>query len=219
MCADSLDDVPIRMGPLVIDPDLTYGHLLEINKFVEGLGYTMRESSKEYSLSEVKEKLQTEGPSAFLSIAWLQEDISPKAPLPSARLFVQERFAKLAPAQELIITDPYLFAGNEEYARWLAQLMASVLTEDGSVTCVVNSAISQEARSATEKELLQLMPNVSLNVIGSSDFHDRFWIADRDRGVIVGASLNGIGRKIFFMDSLPYADVQEVAREVALLSR
>lgn len=215
--ANSMDDVPINMGPLVIGPNLTYGHLLKINEYAKGLGYTVRESRKEYSLSEVKERLRCEGPSAFLRIVPVQEDISPKSPLPSARVFVEERLAKLAPARELIITDPYLFVGDPEYAQWLAKLMASVLVEDGHVICVVNKGMDHEVKKLTEQELIRLMPNVSLKVLRSNNFHDRFWIADRDRGVIVGASLNGIGRKIFFMDNLPSVDVEDVVQEIALI--
>lgn len=40
------------------------------------------------------------------------------------------------------------------------------------------------------------------------------WIADGERGLIIGASLNKIGGKIFFVDELSRSDVKAVLDEV-----
>lgn len=51
----------------------------------------------------------------------------------------------------------------------------------------------------------------------SDDFHDRFWIADRARGVVVGASLDGLGSKLFFIDELKRSDASSIMEELAIL--
>jgi hypothetical protein len=54
-----------------------------------------------------------------------------------------------------------------------------------------------------------------MKVVRSRSFHDRFWIADRSRGTILGASLNKIGSRIFFIDALSDQDVGAVLSELA----
>lgn len=50
-------------------------------------------------------------------------------------------------------------------------------------------------------------------MVESNDFHDRFWIADRARGLVIGTSLNKIGSRIFFVDQLSGSDVKAVLAE------
>jgi len=46
----------------------------------------------------------------------------------------------------------------------------------------------------------------------SDVFHDRFWIADEVRGVFVGTSLNGIGRRYAIIDYLQQRDVVDIVQ-------
>ena len=205
-----------------IRPYPTYRDLIRINDLVNELGYKMPYSMKEYSLEDVQEKLHTEGPQAFLGYVRLQEDISPKAPRKNASEFVAERLARLAPATDLIIVDPYLFPpksklGEEEYAAFLAELVAPILEAGATVRCIVNSTSNARIESATRDRLEALVPGIALEVQRSDDFHDRFWIADESRGVVVGASLNGLGSKLFFIDELKSSDVSSIMTELASL--
>lgn len=69
-------------------------------------------------------------------------------------------------------------------------------------------------QQAVEAAIIAVEPSSEVRVVHSSDFHDRFWIADRKRGVIVGTSLNKIGRKVFFVDALSTSDTTDVVAEV-----
>ena len=205
-----------------IRPHPTYRDLMRINDLVNELGYKMPFSMKQYSLEDVQEKLRSEGPQAFLRYVRLQEDISPKAPLKSASAFVAERLARLAPTTELVIVDPYLFPpraklGKEEYAAFLAELVAPILEAGATVRCIVNSTSNARIESATRELLETLVPGIALEVQRSDDFHDRFWIADESRGVVVGASLNGLGSKLFFIDELKSSDVSSIMKKLASL--
>lgn len=178
---------------------------------------------KQYSLEDVQEKLRAEGPAAFLRTVRLQEDVSARASLQSADQFVAERLARLAPAGNLVIVDPYLFPPRPdpnaaEYGQRLAGLIAPLLTEGAAVTAVVNERASPEVEAVTLRALAASSPGIKLKVLRTENFHDRFWIADRARGVVIGASLNGIGRRIFFIDQLRDADVATVVREVESLA-
>jgi hypothetical protein len=69
-------------------------------------------------------------------------------------------------------------------------------------------------RTAVLDQLHARGQDLDITVVESHDFHDRFWIADRARGLVVGTSLNKIGSRIFFVDELSESDVAAVLAEV-----
>lgn len=202
------------------DPPLTHEDALQLVRRAGELGYRMLFRRADYSLEAIQARLVDEGPSAFLNSTWLQEDISPKAPPATAEQRMAERMRKLAPTAGLIITDPYLFTRSRVkdsgvYAASLGTMMAPALMKGLQITAVVKPSENDPmVRAAVETELRARQPGLSLRVVESDDFHDRFWIADRARGLIIGASLNKIGRRIFFVDELSDTDVAAVLSEV-----
>ncbi|OOE39103.1 hypothetical protein BZG06_15875, partial [Salinivibrio kushneri] len=49
----------------------------------------------------------------------------------------------------------------------------------------------------------------------TNDFHDRFWINPvNQKGLIVGTSINGIGKKISLVDKLQDQDVEVILNEL-----
>lgn len=202
------------------DPPLTHTDALELVSRADELGYRMLFRRADYSIEQIQEQLADHGPSSFLNATWLQEDISPKAPPKTAEQRMAVRLQKLAPSKELVITDPYLFTSSrkrdsEEYAASVVRMLAPALREGLRITTVVSPAQNNETvRIAVLNELHSLDQDLHINVVESDDFHDRFWIADRDRGLIVGTSLNKIGSRIFFVDELSRSDVTAVIAEV-----
>ncbi|MBF0671784.1 MAG: hypothetical protein IR160_04275 [Salinibacterium sp.] len=185
------------------------------------LGYRLVFREAGSSLEGVKTVLREVGPSAFLNDESLQHDVSPKAPTPVVEQFLSERLVRLAPESELIITDPYMFTKSRRndavvYAASVAGLIAPLLSDGVVLTVVVDPAVSDSAvEVAVRQALIAKSPSLVTNVVHSSDFHDRFWIADRTRGTILGTSLNKIGGKIFFVDALDEHDVEAVVAELA----
>lgn len=153
-------------------------------------------------------------------MVWLQEDISPKAPAPTVEHRMAERMRKLAPRSELIITDPHLFTDGRKndsraYAESVVRIIEPALTQGLRITTLVSSlGNNATVRAAVLDALHSRGPNLNIGVVETADFHDRFWIADRERGLIVGASLNKIGGRIFLVDELSRADVKAVLNEV-----
>ncbi len=202
------------------DPPLTHEDALVLVAKAEELGYRMSFRRADYSLEEIQARLVDKGPSAFLDLTWLQEDISPKEPPATAEQRMAERMRKLAPTVDLVITDPYLFTRSRArdsgaYAASLGSMMAPALVEGLQITAVVKPSENDPiVRAAVEAELRDHVPSLGLSVVESDDFHDRFWIADRARGMVIGTSLNKIGRRIFFVDELSETDVTSVLYEI-----
>ncbi|WP_341953635.1 hypothetical protein [Salinibacterium sp. TMP30] len=168
-------------------------------------------------------QLVDEGPSAFLDLTWLQEDISPKEPPPTAEQRMADRLQKLAPITDLVITDPFLFTKSRSRDRWayaasVGSMIAPALARGLHITAIVKpSENDAKVRAAVEAVLYGRGQELTISVVESEDFHDRFWIADRARGLVIGTSLNKIGRRIFFVDELSEADVAAVLDEVDLI--
>lgn len=221
MTHDSGDDTLINFDDTLfgIRDGVTYTHLRLICKYVEDLGYELKTVEKGESLEEVQEKLRTEGARAYLKQMRLQEDISPKAPPRNAMQFVSERLARLGPTGELTIVDPYLFPNSlksheiPEYTKLLSGLIASAVASAATVTCVVKEK-NGDVIDALNAELVARGLEVSVTIKQTDNFHDRFWIADRSKGVVVGTSLRGLGKRIFFIDALSASDVGSVVQEL-----
>lgn len=202
------------------DPPVYHEDVLKIADLAEKLGYRFLFRDVGYTLEEVKTQLAEQGPSAFLSIVRLQEDISPKAPPQTAEEFIAKRIAMLAPQNELLIIDPYFFTyarrnDAQEYAASVARIVAPLLTEHVRLRVVVDpNATHEGVRVAVDAELRVSAPELEIEVVETPDFHDRFWIADRERGLIVGTSLNKIGSKVFLIDKLSDSDVTAVLNEL-----
>lgn len=200
-------------------PNLTYSDLTRIANFAAQLGYDTKIRDLGYTLEEVQKRLREDGPSAFLRLTRLQEDVSPTTPAKQAIEYVAERLECLAPQDELLITDPYLFSGSarkdiEAYSQSVADLIAPLLADGARLIAIVDKDAShRKVRDAVLARLVAAGDDTDVRVVESKDFHDRFWIADRCRGVIMGTSLYKIGRKIFFIDSLSNGDVAAVLKE------
>lgn len=201
-------------------PPLTHEDALLVSARAKDLGYDMLFRRADYSLEEVQAQLVGRGPSAFLDVTILQEDISPKEPPATAEQRMAERLGSLGPQSELIVTDPYFFTNgrqkdSEVYAASVGRMLEPALTRGLSLTFVVEPAQhNADVRAAVQAELHRRCEGLTVSVVESSDFHDRFWIADRSRGLVVGASLNKIGRKLFFVDELNDEDVAAVLIEL-----
>lgn len=202
------------------DPPLTHEDALMLVSRAEEIGYRMLFRRAEYSLEQVQAQLVDRGPGSFLNLTWLQEDVSPKEPPPTAEQRMADRLSKLAPTKELIITDPFLFTRSRKqdskvYAASVGNIIAPALAKDLHITAIVTPSQNDETvRSAVLEELRARGEDLRISVVESEDFHDRFWIADRARGLVIGTSLNKIGGRIFFVDELSKKDVAAVLFEV-----
>jgi len=191
-----------------------------VGSFVRDLGYEFLFRPADYSLEEVQSILRETGPSAFLDNTSLAHDISPRAPLPAVEDFISARLARLAPTTELVIVDPYFFPSRphpsvEEYAASVGRLVSPLLNERVKLTVVVDQPDSG-VQAAVERVLASARSPLAMKVVRSKNFHDRFWIADRSRGTILGSSLNKIGSRIFFIDALSDQDLGAVLSELAI---
>lgn len=204
-------------------PDPIHKDVIALADYAGELDYKLVTVVPGYTLPEIQRRLREEGPSAFLDIVQLQEDIYSSSSVPNVEEFVIERLLRLKPESELIITDPYMFTSSRKkdadiYAASVAKIITPLLSDGTSLLFVADEKNScQTVHDEVTTALTSEVPNLKIRTTYSRDFHDRFWIADRTRGVILGTSLNKIGSKIFFIDRLSSHDVTAVLQEIDLL--
>lgn len=93
---------------------------------------------------------------------------------------------------ELLIVDPYLFPKkcDENYVSIL-----SIILNKSQCTAITTVT---DRNNFNDKVFQAVQQSVCIEIknVFSSDFHDRYWIANKTKGFLSGTSLNGIGRKI-----------------------
>lgn len=113
----------------------------------------------------------------------------------------------------LVIVDPYIFP--KKYDSDYVIFFDEILQKYYSKLSTINFVTSPDANPAVQKKIIDLIkvgnPQIKVKVQYSTEFHDRFWISPRNRkGIFMGTSLNGLGRKYTVIDYLNDDDVREI---------
>lgn len=118
-----------------------------------------------------------------------------------------------ADAKHLTIVDPYFFSGDPSRATEIAEdfkLTARVKQKSlNAVHVVRNDRHDEKAVLRAIKKVISAA-RIPLTLSSTGELHDRVWIADRTRAVVVGTSLNGLGSRAAFILSLPDADLHAI---------
>lgn len=118
-----------------------------------------------------------------------------------------------AGVKRLTILDPYFFSGKVSRAKAIAQDFAKTARlAQGQLKAL--HVVRNEAKDTTKvlgaiRKLLK-DSGVRLTLSSTDELHDRVWIADGVRAVVVGTSFNGLGTRAAFILSLPKADLDAI---------
>lgn len=113
-------------------------------------------------------------------------------------------------AKHLVIVDPYAYRGNgADYVRDLAEAAG---IGDGSSLEKIHIIYERSNRNATFEGIAACaaQADVTLTDRRTELLHDRVWIADGKRGLVVGTSLNSLGYRAAFLLELPNEDLKRV---------
>ncbi|MFJ2991824.1 hypothetical protein [Pandoraea sp. NPDC087047] len=122
---------------------------------------------------------------------------------------------KLKGVKDLFIIDPYFYSDDPGCVALFGKMMSEISEQLRSVTFFTNGRKANK-KSAMHSVLQNVAPKVSIEDVVTEEFHDRFWVdAEKNVGIVMGTSLNGIGKKIALIDHLSAHD----ARDIATLAR
>jgi hypothetical protein len=115
---------------------------------------------------------------------------------------------------ELIIVDPYFFATTRDanYATTVQQVISKYLTTVDTLRIItLPNKVDSTLKTSIENTLKTAKPTLSIIHNTSNNYHDRFWISNnREKGIITGTSLNGLGNKYALIDRLNITDVRSI---------
>lgn len=212
---------------LYSDSPIDREKLLQLERYLNERNIEVRLTDIGYSLSEVQDMLQREGPSYIMSLRVLREEILPVTDRKDASSFgllidtLRNKLIQLSPSESLTMVDRYLFSkdikNQAEYLTLFEQIVDSVIGKIKLVRFVTQPSYSDELYKKTVNLLENMNPHISVEHSKSEYFHDRFWIADDQRGIFVGTSLNGLGNKYALVDNIRDSDTNSIVEELRRL--
>ena len=177
--------------------------------------YTTRFAIMEH---EFKKLSVEKGVSYIWRLAHMQESALPPGPAQRTGLLalLAQMIKKLTPTQEFLIVDPYLFPQikSSDYFAELLSLLEPIAISVKRFVLVTSAKHDPQLFELLKTNLNKTYPNCELIHKLSDRYHDRFWIADKSRGLFVGASLNGIGRRYAIADYLESTDTKAVVDDL-----
>lgn len=127
-------------------------------------------------------------------------------------------------ADELVIVDPYFYASqtpaDPSYPTTVASILAPFAASLSSVKVVtLPKKVDLSVKAAVDAEIVKLNPSIAVTHTTSDEYHDRFWISSkRSAGVLVGTSVNGLGKRYAIVDRLESVDVTDIVASLTARS-
>ncbi|MEK4670710.1 hypothetical protein [Niallia sp. FSL R7-0271] len=114
-------------------------------------------------------------------------------------------------AENLIVIDPYIYGGmtakSKEYVQEFAKASRISSTQVRRIHIVFNSRMGNTRQIKQDIKNLASENGVRFTETDTDLIHDRIWIADRKRAIVVGTSLGGLGNRMAFILQLPRYDL------------
>ncbi len=211
----------IKAHKLIIQLDTQLREALDLELRIVNLN--------EYAIEKCQKMIREDGVSSVMSSMRIQEEVMPKVADSRRRFLIvdmlRSKLLNLAPQQELIIVDNYIFPprgfgdnnSKIEYIGVFEDIFQPIVRQIKSLIFVTKRNFNHALYSECKTLLLNLNPNLSVVCNVTEDFHDRFWIVDRRDGLFVGTSLNGIGRKYALVDTIRKEDTEEIVKTLEAL--
>lgn len=167
-----------------------------------------------YDSESIKELIVEKGQTALLKEELLLEHLVVTGTPQNIIVKILQRYLdKVEIDNELIIVDPYLYPSRHpaNYSQFVIDILSKYLPTITDLRLVTASNYNRTIKTQIETDLQNLRPGLRISHQTSDDYHDRYWISKgREKGIIIGTSLNGLGNKYSLVDRLNTTDVRQI---------
>jgi len=200
----------------LIEPDPDGLTLLEINKCTHRFGCSLSSISKDIFVKmEAKRLLEDVGPTTILATQLLTEAVLPDTGSRGVLIdTLRYMLNRCAPTASMIIIDPYLYPtpADGTYEADLTSVLQPLAAQCSSIGIATLPNRNVALESSIVSTIKAVKPAIRIEHKYTNVFHDRFWIADGVRGLFVGTSLNGIGKRYAVIDYLQDNDTLQIVQ-------
>ncbi|MBU0712336.1 hypothetical protein KKA87_10500 [bacterium] len=186
----------------------------KIANYASDLGYSLKITSKgSLVYSEAIKLIEENGVSDLLRMQLLQEEVLPNGVNRDKLLdTLRYKLNRIDAHKDLLIIDSYLFPNvhDSDYIDYFIAVFQGSISKCNKLSIVTKKDRNERIENEIVKRILNVNSNLTICQKYSNIFHDRYWIADQSRGLLVGTSLNGIGRKYSTIDYLDNRDTLEI---------
>jgi hypothetical protein len=147
------------------------------------------------------------------NIQTLLEDVMWKNLKQSEKIDILSKYLKEIEAEngDLIIIDPYLFPEkfDDSYTDFIAGVLNSV-----KLSTIQFITVERNHNESLYNNVKDNCNCKNIKICFTDDYHDRLWIANKNKGFIMGTSLNGIGKKISLIDFIREEDLRDIVKDL-----
>jgi len=133
------------------------------------------------------------------------------------KALIQKYLDRVVTTSKLLIIDRYFFPNRYDtnYPNFVGDILDKYLPNLDEITFITSANHNLPVKNSITTLLQGKKPTLNINFKFTEDFHDRFWISDpNDKGLFLGTSLNGYGRKYALIDYVNMTDVRKIILEL-----
>lgn len=116
-------------------------------------------------------------------------------------------------SNHLILIDYYIFSDKNEknkYSDFITQIFSEHLKKLQKITFITSKdKYKKKTEQAIVESFLNIKRHLKIETKFSDKFHDRFWLCGK-KGMFVGTSLTGIGKKYCLIDYINHDDILDI---------
>jgi hypothetical protein len=199
-----------------LDPEPGGDQLVQLAQDLQADGYSLHYMDISLLVRlEMKPILLEKGATAVLSFGPINEEVLPdNTPRDCIADTLRYKLNRCAPTSTLMLIDPYIFPSQPDpgYESYFLKIFADTIKACSALTIVTLPSRNVALEIRLNAMIQSIAPKIIIDSKYSMVFHDRFWIADDSRGLFVGTSLTGIGRRYAVIDYLNEEDTQEIVQ-------
>jgi len=205
-----------------VKPNLSDEHNAELLNFLTTRGYHLYRTFGEHialccrieNHNEGREEIQL---SSNLHIS-MEDTLSDSIKISDASGILRSSLLSLNPTRSFTIIDQYIFPKNNDndYIELFFDVFGKAFEKINHLTIFTNTKRNQKLEGKIGNKIKNEY-HVHINTNYTDAFHDRVWIIDDEKGLFVGTSLNGIGKKYTLFGRLQEQDVKDIVNRCAEL--
>lgn len=154
------------------------------------------------------------GMSSLFNFTLSLEDVTSKSmDINELESVILKFISHLNGAEQILIVDPYLYCLDSENDLF----EKSIRTISGKVKRVILITSPRHIKNKIDidNKIRTILPGIIIDNFTTDDVHDRFWIGtDIGKGIVMGTSFNGIGKKLALVDRISENDIDNIVKEI-----